>query len=648
MEPSAGTFVVGSTFNVPIYLNSEGEAVNAIAISAKFPPDKLQLVSPSTGQSVITLWTEQPSYDNRTGHVMLQGVIPSGLVTGKGLVTTMTFRVKSSGMAYLKFLDDTKVLKHDGLGTDVLKATTGAAYALVLPPPAGPVVASETHPDQNAIYRTRSVFLSWAPEDPSVAKYSYVLNDLPVDIPDDIAEGEKTSVVYRDLQDGKHYFHIKSYRLGAWGGTTHFAVAIDAAPPAEFPVTLLPDDTIRHGEQVVVQFATTDAFSGVDHYEIKVIPLNPHATTDAPQVLFVEAVSPYVLPSPIVAGEYDIIVRAYDKAGNFRESTATLRVRAPFFGRIGDAGIDLGPMLLPWWLLLAALLLLVIALVSLAVRARRRHREKELLLEARIVPADVAATRSALEEKQKRYVQITQLVIAALFVVSGWAHAPALRAETVSLDPPVVTTLSRNIGNDEIFYVGGTMGVPGARVVIHLQNAATGETLSEETLVDERGEWFYRHDRFLSAGEYILWAQAAVGGEQSPPSPQMRLSVARQALSVGATRISYEFLFAAIAALLLFAVIGLLCYIFYHDRAAKKKHARWLLEVREAEEAVRTGFAVLKRDIEAELALVRKAKLTRSLAKEEVGREEQLLRDLAWVEEHIMKEVGDVEWAERS
>src|SRR5690348_10325380 len=57
LSPSTGSFVVNSTFDVSIYLNTQGQSVNTIQLDLKFPPDKLQLVSSSTGSSIIGLWT---------------------------------------------------------------------------------------------------------------------------------------------------------------------------------------------------------------------------------------------------------------------------------------------------------------------------------------------------------------------------------------------------------------------------------------------------------------------------------------------------------------------------------------------------------------------------------------------------------------
>jgi hypothetical protein len=69
-------------------------------------------------------------------------------------------------------------------------------------------------------------------------------------------------------------------------------------------------------------------------------------------------------------------------------------------------------------------------------------------------------------------------------------------------------------------------------------------------------------------------------------------------------------------------------------------------EIHEAEESIRRGFAVLRRDVQAELAVVGKIKLTKELSQEEKQRESELLRDLDWVERMIGKEVWDVEQRE--
>ena len=63
-------------------------------------------------------------------------------------------------------------------------------------------------------------------------------------------------------------------------------------------------------------------------------------------------------------------------------------------------------------------------------------------------------------------------------------------------------------------------------------------------------------------------------------------------------------------------------------------------EVGEVEEAVRHGFAVLKRDIEAEITAVRRAG---RLTTEEKRREKELLDDLERIRKEIGKEILDIE-----
>ena len=651
LDPSSGTFIVGSTFELPITIDSGQESINAIEISIKFPPEKLQLISPSTGHSIITLWTNQPSFNNENGTLTLQGVIPNGIATSRGLITTLVFRVKNPGDAYVRFLDATKVLKHDGLGTEVLGQTNDGVYRLIMPPPNGPIVASPTHPDASVVYRTNTLLLNWTPEDSGIEQYSYMLSRDAVDIPDDIPEGAKTSVAYKGVEEGTSYFHIKGFRNGVWGGTTNFAANVDILPPAEFSIEVLPSaKTTRH--QPVLQFATTDTFSGVDHYELKIIPLSfAEGTSGGSQKFFIEASSPYVVPAVPQEGKYAAIVRAYDKAGNFREVTARFEVTGALFSIVDDRGVEFSQQFfVPWGVVFLVFSLLALILVVIAVETRRRHMRAHARINADNggvhLPMTTEANIIAIQKKQKHHFPIAHIVMLLMvFLGSGFfGLAPhQTSADALPVEPPIFTTLSRDIANDEIFYAGGVSRATGATVVLYIQNLVTGEVLKEKTATDDRGEWFYRHGGFLGAGDYVLWAQMNVGGVQSPPSPQERLTVRKTAFQFGASRLSYEFLYGVASITFLLVIFGLLVYIIYHEREAGRKHKIWTKEVREAEESVRRGFMVLKRDIEAEIAVIRKAKFTKELKAEEVGREAQLLKDLEWVERNITKEVWDIE-----
>ncbi len=639
VSPAAGTFTAGSTFDVSVYLNTESQSVNAVRTFLSFPPDKLQLVSKGTGPSIIAVYTSPPRFDNQAGIIDLQGGIPGGINVSSGVITTFTFRVKTVGTAILRFRDESTVLLNDGQGTEALRRKQDGIYELVLPPPAGPIVSSPTHPEQGKWYSNITATLVWAPEDPAVTAYSYVINTNPTDTPDDISEGAKTSVTYRNLSDGMHFFHIKALRAGAWGGVTHFAVDIDSSPPAEFPIEIIPGARTAR-RQPVIQFATTDALSGLDHYELKLIPLTVKTNE---QPLFIEATSPYIT-SLLEFGSYDVVVRAYDKAGNYREALRKLKIVSNVFRFIGERGLEIrSTWVVPWlwfWIILALLLLIF---GYLAFRLARWHRRLDLSRAQKALPEHISSQLDELKRYRERYGKIYLLFLAC--GLSLFLGNQAF-AQQVEFAPPLVTTVSRNITNEEIFYVGGKTDAADTEVIIYLQNLTSGETISERVISDKQGDWFYRHNAFLSNGNYLLWAQSKIGEELSPPSPQIQLTVRRTALQFGASRISFEAMYLGIIVMLAIILSLLMAYTVYHAVHGRRKNQLLLKEIRQAEESVRRGFAVLRRDIQAELSIIHQAKLSKALSAEEEQREQQLLKDLDEIEKYIGKEIWEVEKAE--
>lgn len=638
LSPPTGTFTVGSTFDVSLFLNTEGQSINAVSVSLSFPPDKLQLISPSTGRSIIGVWTAPPTFNNQTGRINLQGGIPGGINVSSGLFTTLTFRVRGVGSSVLKFLDETRVLSNDGLGTDVLKDTQPAIYRLTLPAPAGPLVVSETHPDQSHWYANSTVVLRWE-ADPEVDGYSYVLDSEPVTQPDNISEGVQNEIAYKNLGDGIHYFHIKALRDGTWGGVTNFALNIDVEPPAQFPIKISPAPRTTSHEPII-NFETTDANSGIDFYEYKIVSLAAGPDLDADQTnFFIEAQGSQVLNLDL--GRYDIIARAYDKAGNYQEVTERLEVVKPIFQIITGQGIKIGDIVtVKWPWVWGSGVLLVGILTYLAWLISHWHRDIVLKKARRELPGYVSNQLEELKKYRQKYGKIVGflLILGSIFIANNVFAQPK-----IELAPPLITTISRNISNEEIFYIGGRTDTANTAVIIYLQNLQTGETLSETVVADRKGEWFYRHPTFLSIGNYLLWSQTKLGQELSPPSPQIQMAVRSTAIQFGASRLSLETIYFLISLILSLVILGLITFILFHFYHGRQKRTLFWKEVKEAEEAVRRGFAIIRRDIEAELAIVRKAKMSRNLSVEEKKREGELMKDLERVQEYIGKEIWDIE-----
>ena len=277
----------------------------------------------------------------------------------------------------------------------------------------------------------------------------------------------------------------------------------------------------------------------------------------------------------------------------------------------------------------------------LARTARQWHDTHHFKVMAKELPPHLRHQLEELKHLRKRYGKALLMLMVVASVLFGGRAVSAQTA--IEIAPPFITTISRDISDEEIFYAGGKVDVGGADVIIYLQNLRTGETESHSVIADNRGDWFYQHSGFLGGGDYLLWAQARFAGASSPPGPQVQLTVRQTALRFGASRLSYEALYLVLLLLVLSATAGLVGYIVYHGLHAREKRQLMEKEIREAEESVRRGFAVLRRDIESELAVIKKAKLKGDLRDEERTREAQLLRDLAWAEKYVSKEVWDID-----
>ncbi len=252
----------------------------------------------------------------------------------------------------------------------------------------------------------------------------------------------------------------------------------------------------------------------------------------------------------------------------------------------------------------------------------------------------VLAQLEELKKYQEKYgakVLLILLMVSSIFMSSGMVNA-----QTPQIAPPLVTTVSKNISNEEIFYVGGKTDFSNAQVIIYLQNLGTGETTSQSAESDNKGDWFYRHKSFLSPGNYLLWAQGRLGEELSPPGPQVTMIVNRTAMQFGGGRLSYEAIYLFVIILMSISIVGLGIFILFHLFHGRKKHLLLQRNIKDAEESIRRGFAVLKRDIEAELAIIRQVKLSDVLGAEEKRLEDELLSDLEFVQNKIGREIWEI------
>jgi hypothetical protein len=365
--------LVGSTFTVSIFVDTEGNEINAVWAELKFPPDKLQITSPTAGTSFITEWLTPPNYSNERGVISFRGGIPGGIKTSAGLVSSVTFRVVSSGEAKIEFSGNSKILLNDGKGTNILTNTVGGRYHFLIPPPEGPQVFSSTHPNPNTWYPDSSPAFSWDRES-GVADFSWSFDQNPNGRPDGLAEGGQTQTSFDNVADGIWYFHLRQRKSGVWGKTSHVAVRVDVSSPREFePQVEAFTQLVDY--QTMIYFETIDDSSGLDHYEVSLIDLS---LAEPSRSFFTEEISPYKVPFK-KPGKYNIIIKAVDKAGNSREAEARFRMVTPLISHIEGKGIEIRGVLISWWLVFLIIVISVVGITtSLVVWTRKKKKAKIL------------------------------------------------------------------------------------------------------------------------------------------------------------------------------------------------------------------------------------------------------------------------------
>ncbi len=116
VSPSDTTLEIGERFSLDIYAYAH-QPVNAVDISVAYSDSAVKILGVDTGQSVITLWTEEPAVKN--GAITLRGGTFQRGFRGEHLVATVNVEAKQAGQAEF-FISNVQLLAGDGRGTPVL------------------------------------------------------------------------------------------------------------------------------------------------------------------------------------------------------------------------------------------------------------------------------------------------------------------------------------------------------------------------------------------------------------------------------------------------------------------------------------------------------------------------------------------------
>jgi hypothetical protein len=159
-DPDNGTHGLNETFVVNIRIDNENDCINAAHVEVTYPPHSLRAVDFSRGDSIFTLWAEEPKIDTQRGVVSFSGGVPGGYcgrISGDPAMTNILGKIvftvidPSTSAAALHFSPATRVYLNDGKGTEATLHTGGATFAITAATSTGPnpwlqEVAADTIP----------------------------------------------------------------------------------------------------------------------------------------------------------------------------------------------------------------------------------------------------------------------------------------------------------------------------------------------------------------------------------------------------------------------------------------------------------------------------------------------------------------------
>ena len=322
-SPSSGIYQVGSTLTVGIVAGSPDKPINALSGVVNFPSDKLEVVSISKNQSIISLWVQEPTFSNAEGTINFEGIVLNpGFQGNGGRILNVTFKTKSDGATQLAFIKGS-ILANDGEGTEILTSKGTAQFSftpITIPPipdslPSNdleevinddllvPVVNSKTHP-LNSWSNLQSGEFEFD-FSAGVTAIRLLLDTKPTSNPIIVYSPPIESKTISDLEEGVSYLHVQYKDATGWSEILHYKIQTDTKVPDSF--------VIKEVVPGLFLFEAKDSHSGISRYEVQI---------DGGEMMpFVDDGSHiYKVPEQI-AGQHVLSVRAYDAAGNFIVAT---------------------------------------------------------------------------------------------------------------------------------------------------------------------------------------------------------------------------------------------------------------------------------------------------------------------------------------
>lgn len=320
--PQSMEYQESDTFIRSLYLDTNGQEVNAIESRINFNQDVLEVVDIITGDSVVKFWVETPTISNEKGVIEFVGGTPNGY-NGKGVILKIIFKAKKVGDCDLN-ISDTKLLLNNSEAAEDETIFSNDNCNIIERSEDSIKITCNSHSDQDEWQSSNTIDLHWDLIDK--AEYSYILSKDFMAEPDGISDKPKGKLIwmgdmsYEGLEDDIYYFHLKQKLSDEedWSSKATVRAMIDATIPEEFM-----SQTVEIEGRRYLVFSATDVTSGVDHYEMSEVDLNWFGNVRSEEEAEWRIIeSPYLLDDQNL--KKIIKIKAIDKAGNERLSEIVL------------------------------------------------------------------------------------------------------------------------------------------------------------------------------------------------------------------------------------------------------------------------------------------------------------------------------------
>lgn len=131
LDPGSGVYGEGNTFSTKVRIDPIDACINAVDIILNYPANSIKAIDVTRGESILTLWTVEPTIDEANGTVQFSGGLPGGYcgrVDGDpgftNVLAEIIFQVPGFSVGpppeqfgEIIFSSSSQVLLNDGLGT---------------------------------------------------------------------------------------------------------------------------------------------------------------------------------------------------------------------------------------------------------------------------------------------------------------------------------------------------------------------------------------------------------------------------------------------------------------------------------------------------------------------------------------------------